>query len=162
MRARTVNEDLDFERGQDIRKSVGGIALWFKNFDKNFFTLKGWDHEQGSERDEAKEKLKKTLLSLPIKEIPYKASNLKSWGILGNRDSNRSFELDHGIIITADECISSGEAVIFMDGRKYDLGDTSNTSTWREAIKAVFKELQGMYKREKYCEDDYDPYKEES
>lgn len=157
MRAKTV----DFERGGDIKKSLGGIAKWFKEFDENFFKLKGWDHEEGSERSIAKEKLKQSVLSLSAHEIPYKASNLKNFGVLADRDSNRSFELDHGIVITAGECLSMGEAVIFIDGRKYSLGDTSNTSTWREAIKAVLMELQKTHKRKRYCEDDYDPYKEE-
>jgi hypothetical protein len=92
------------------------------------------------------------LLNLDIKEIKYQSNHDKIWGTLGG-SSKRSFELEHGIIITSNECLTHADAVIFIDNKKYDLGSTSDTSTFKYPLKEVLSKLKKTYKLEKYCKD---------
>ena len=155
MKAKFTYENLDFERGKDIRKTLGDWPTWIKEFDSTFFTL-GLD----GEREEFKKKLKDLLLSLKWKEIPYSSSNKKLWGVLGDRDENRAFQLDYGVIITTDQCLDAAEAIISINGRNKDLGDTSSTSTWREALKALMKKIRPLVKTKRFCRDDWDMWKD--
>lgn len=152
MKAQCVYENLEFERCKDIRKTLSDWPSWIKNFDNVFFTLR-----LDGERAQYKKKLEDLLLSLSWKEIPYRSHYQKAFmGIRGAR----SFQLDHRVIVNTDECLKFAEAVIFIKDRKFDLGSTDSTSTWREALKALMDKIRPQVKTKRYCRDDWDMWKD--
>lgn len=140
MKALTVFESLNFERGKDpIDVMDIGIKSWLHNFDTNFFKIRSTE-----ERNIAKEKFNQIMSMIGYEKIPVNTHYFPLTFIFGYRNDKdyRQYKLDYDLYLTirTQGDIINSDAELTDEKGKGIAGD-SDTSAGSQGIKTLLKRI---------------------